>query len=244
MGTYFTGIYTTSFYIAVIIEIPRRIVTQISTPLIARNLASNNVHGIFDIYSKSSLNLMIVGMLILIGLWANLDNIYHFIPNKAIYETGKWIVIIIGTGKLIDMSFGLNGEIIILSKYYKINILLTGFLAIITITLNVLLIPVYGLNGAAMGNAFSLILFNILKYFFVWNKFKMQPFTGKHFLLFVIGTVILLPSLIIPSLNNRLADILIRSTLITVLFIASIYYSKISKEVNETIEGVINKFIK
>ena len=241
LGTFETGIYTLAFYMAVIIEVPRRVVTQISAPLISRHLESVDLRGIRDIYTKSSINLFIIGFLFLIGILTNLDNIYHYVPNNEIYEAGKLVVIFVGLGKLIDMSFGLNGEIIILSKYYKINILLTGFLALITIATNYYLIPIYGITGAAVGTTFSIVIFNLLKFIFIWVKFKLQPFTLNHLKLLFIGGLIFSAAYLTPSLDNHLVDLILRSFLIFVVYVGLVYVLKISEEINTTLHEMYKK---
>ena len=236
LGTHATGVYATAFYMAVVIEVPRRLVTQISAPLLAQHLEAGKSLQVSELYAKSSLNLFIIGFLFFIGLWANLDNIYFYIPNRSIYEAGKWVVVIIGLGKLIDMSFGLNGEIIILSKYYRINIVLTGFLAMITIIANWILIPIYGFNGAAIGTTLSLILFNLVKFLFVKSKFQMQPFRVNHFKLLVIGGAILFIALAVPAMDQRWLDIVIRSGLITFVYLGLVLGLKISDEITQTVQ--------
>ncbi len=243
LGTFDTGIYTTAFYMAAVIEVPRRMVTQISTPLISRHLESSDMKSVRDIYTKSSINLLIIGFLFLTGILANLNNIYYYVPNNEIYEAGKLVVIFVGLGKLIDMSFGLNGEIIILSKYYKVNILLTGFLAIITIAANYYLIPIYGITGAAVGTTFSIVLFNLLKFIFVWVKFKLQPFTINHLKLLFIGGLIFGAAYMTPSLDNHLADLILRSILIVVVYVGLVYLLKISEEINLTLQQIYKKVL-
>jgi len=70
----------------------------------------------------------------LIGVAANLDSIFMLMPKGEIYQAGKWVVIIVGMGKLVDMLFGPSSEIIIYSKYYSFNILLILLLSALIIT--------------------------------------------------------------------------------------------------------------
>ncbi len=102
---------------ATVIEVPKRALMQIAMPLISRAFEKNDLKDIQNIYQKTSINQLIVGSLILIGIWANLHNIFALIPRGDIYEAGKYVVLIIGFGKLLDMMFGPSSEIIVLSKY-------------------------------------------------------------------------------------------------------------------------------
>lgn len=243
LGTHFNGIYTTAFYMAVVIDVPRRMITQISTPLIARSLENNRMNEIADIYSKSALNQLIIGLLLFIGLYVNLDNIYQLIPKSEIYVLGKWVVIFIGIGKLFDMGAGLNGEIIILSKYYKVNIILTAILALITISANLLFIPIYGIVGAALGTALSLIIFNVIKFLFVYYKLKLQPFTYNNLKVLIIGGLTLLVGRYIPQIENILLDIVMRSAVILMVYTGSIVITRSSEEVTQLLQTAI-RFIR
>jgi O-antigen/teichoic acid export membrane protein len=46
---------------------------------------------------------------------------------------------------------------------------------------NLILIPVYGVNGAAIATGFSIVLISVLHLFFVYRITKMQPFKKSHF---------------------------------------------------------------
>jgi len=218
-------------------------ITQISTPLIARSLENNRMNEIADIYSKSALNQLIIGLLLFIGLYVNLDNIYQLIPKSEIYVLGKWVVIFIGIGKLFDMGAGLNGEIIILSKYYKVNIILTAILALITISANLLFIPIYGIVGAALGTALSLIIFNVIKFLFVYYKLKLQPFTYNNLKVLIIGGLTLLVGRYIPQIENILVDIVMRSAVILMVYTGSIVITRSSEEVTQLLQTAI-RFIR
>lgn len=234
------AIYTTAFYMATVIEIPKRALSQLMMPLISKALDQNNIREVDKLYRKTSINQFIIGSLLLIGVWINLDNIFALIPKGNQYELGKWVVIIVGLGKLVDMLFGPSSEIIVLSKYYKFNIILILMLAAIVIISNKLLIPVYGIEGAAWGSAFALITFNVFKFIFIYWKFKIQPFDFNTFKVLAIAGVVLLINYFIPSLSNVFADILFRSGIITLVFATLILMSKASEDANGIFKSLTN----
>jgi len=244
LGLDATGIYTIAFFIGVVIEMPKRSITQISAPLISQAFEKNDMPAVEKLYKQTSINQMIIGSLLLIGIWANLESLYSFIPNGEIYIQGINVVLFIGLGKLSDMIFGTNGEIIVMSKYYKFNVVAVGILAILTIALNLLLIPKYGIEGAAIASFLAMLTFNLSKFLFVWVKFKIQPFSlGSIKLLAIIGLVLRVNQWI-PTLEQTLLDILIRSTVITVLLVGLTIGLKVSEEVNSLVFGFVNRFKK
>ena len=176
-----TGIYTIAFFIGIVIEIPKRSITQVSSALISQASQKHDYEAVKKLYKQTSINQMIIGSLLLITIWSNIENIYSFIPNHEQYINGINVVLFIALGKLSDMVFGVNGEIIVMSKYYRFNVLAIGILALSTIILNYYLIPKYGLEGAAIASFISMLGFNALKFLFLWSKYKLQPFTKQSF---------------------------------------------------------------
>ncbi len=232
LGFSMNAIYTTAFYMATVIEIPKRALSQIAMPLISRAFERNDLKEVASLYSKTSINQFIIGSLLLIGVWINLDNLFTLMPNGVFYGAGKWVVIIVGAGKLVDMLFGPSSEIIVLSKYYKFNIVLILILATLIIVSNNYLIPRYGIEGAAWGAAFALVSFNVTKYIFIYLKFKIQPFTSATAKVLAIALTTLLINLILFKIENTFIDIILRSGLITLIFSGLILLSNVSPEAN------------
>ena len=75
LGLSETGIYTTAFYIGMIIEIPRRAISQISIPYISENIKEQNFKKIEKNYKDISIHQMIIGVLFYMILILNIDNI-------------------------------------------------------------------------------------------------------------------------------------------------------------------------
>lgn len=240
IGLAANAVYTTAFYMAAVIEIPKRALSQVAMPLIARAFEKKDLKDIATIYQKTSINQFIIGTLFLIGIYINIENIFELMPKKEIYEAGKWVVIIVGIGKLTDMLFGPSSEIIVLSKYYAFNIILLLLLATTAIASLNVLIPAYGINGAAAGAAMALILFNVAKFFFIWAKLKMQPFSSATLKVVFIALAALGLNLLIPKFNFLLIDIFVRSAAITIAYGTLIFLTKASPDGN----AFLNKMMK
>lgn len=244
LGLESNAIYTTAFYMATVIEIPRRALSQITMPLIAKAFEQNEISEVARLYRKTSINQFIIGSLVLMGVWINLDAIFTLMPKGENYELGKWVVIIVGFGKLMDMLFGPSSEIIVLSKYYQFNILLILTLASIVIISNTILIPLYGIEGAAWGSALALILFNIVKFIFIYLKYRIQPFERATIKVLVIGVLTLLLNIVLPLQENVFIDILFRSFAITAFFSSLIIWSKASEDANGIFNSIIDHITK
>jgi len=239
LGLASNAIYTTAFYMATVIEIPKRALSQITMPLISKAFEQKNINEVSTLYRKTSINQFIIGSLLLIGVWINLDNIFDLMPKGENYELGKWVVIIIGFGKLMDMLFGPSSEIIVLSKYYRFNIILIVMLAAIVIISNNILIPRYGIEGAAWGSAFALITFNVIKFIFIYVKFGIHPFEWGTVKVLGIALITLLVNSILFKSGLVFVDIAFRSIVVTLVFATLIVWSKASEDAN----GIFRRMI-
>ncbi|MDN4164919.1 oligosaccharide flippase family protein [Cytophagales bacterium LB-30] len=234
LGLAENAIYTIAFFIATVLEMPKRGITQITTPLISQSFLKNDLKEVESLYKKVSIHQAVIGLLLFIGIISNLDSLYHFVPNGEVYQTGKRVVIIIALGKLADMIAGVNGEIIVMSKYYMFNIVLVAALAIFTIGLNIYLIPLYGLEGAALSFCLAIIAFNTLKIGFIYLKYQIHPFSSKTFPLVLGAIAIYALVYLLPFPSEwHLANLIIKSALITLLYTLFIYRLNPSYEIRQ-----------
>lgn len=243
LGLALFGVYSIGFFIASVIEIPKRAISQISTPLISESFMRNDLANVNSIYRKVSIHQLVIGLLLFIGIWANLDNLYYYMPKNEVYSAGKWVVLWIGLGKLVDMTAGINSEIIVMSKYYVFNIVSVAILAIFTVLANLLLIPIYGIEGAAIAFALSMLLFNLVKMWFIHHKFEIQPFSIKTLWVGLAGVLVYFISIQIPKTEPVWLDLLIRSGLITLLYVLAIFWINPSIEIRNLYLMIRNKII-
>jgi O-antigen/teichoic acid export membrane protein len=150
------------------------------------------------------------------------------------------------------MATGVNGEIILQSRYYRFNLISVVFLAVLIIGTNYIFIPLYGINGAAFATALSVFLWNILKFLFLWIKFRMQPFSIKTITLLLIAGVTFFAASLVPAPKDEfgatILNILFRSAIITSMFVSFTYVFQVSEDANhlarmgmEKLKGYIKK---
>jgi len=230
MGLGSTGIYTTMAYFATLVAIPSRALLKISDPVIAQSWKDNNIQGLQDNYYRSSLNQFLIGSLLMVGIWGNIDNILRILPAE--FAQGKFVVLFISLAFLSDMLTGTATFILANSKYFKYQTYYILILVVLIIFTNYLLIPVWGLTGAAIATLFSKILSNFIRHQILLRKFGLQPYNSKFLAIILIAGISYLAQYFIPELDNLYVDILLRSTVISIVFIFLALGLKISPEVN------------
>jgi len=243
-GAHSTGIYTVALMICLAIEVPKKAVFQITTPILTQALKNDEIGKVKELYQKASINLFVGGIFLFLGIWCNVNEIFDIIPNSELYKEGIYVVLWIAISKLIDMVTSINSEIIYYSKYYRFFMLVTILLAITTILFNRLLIPIYGELGAAISMTISILIFNLVKIVFILIKFKIQPFSVKTLIAAGLGLFVYLFILILPQLSNVFLSLIFKSVVITILFISLSYILKLSEDINYIIDQTKLRFVR
>lgn len=236
-----TGVYTIALYIGLAIEMPKRSLNLISLPIIGKSMKEGKIDEVAKLYSKSALIQLIIGSLLFICVWVNIDELFALIPNSKDFVIGKYVVLFISLAVLFDMSTGVNNEILLMSDYYKWNIVIMLFLIIIAIINNYLLIPIYGITGAAIATAISILLFNIVKFVLIYIKLKIQPFGKKNVISLTISIIVFVIGLSLPVLGNPYIDILYRTGIILLIYIPIHYKLKTSPDLNNMAKQILQK---
>ena len=227
------GIYGTIFLIATVMTFPYRSIQKIAHPFLARYWKDKNMNGMKDLYQKTSLIDMILGGLLFVGLWVNIDSIFRFMPKE--YHTAKYAFLFLAFARYIDMATGLNGYILVTSKKYKSDLWFMLLLIIVTVVMNLILIPMYGIMGAAIATLISIALYNILRVLFVYYYYHIQPFTLNCVWVLLITIIVWMIAAQIPSFNNKYIDISLRSSVITILYGGAILYFRLSDDINDLV---------
>ncbi len=239
LGLSNAGIYAITFFFGTLILIPLRTMGKISSVVISDSWKNNDKKNIFDIYKKSTLTLGIAGVYILAGIWGNINNVFYVIGDK--FESGKYVILFIGLANLADVFSGTSSHIIVNSPKYKWLSYLLLIFALIVVVTNLMFIPVYGIIGAALATFISKLLYSGSKFVFLYRKYGFQPYNIKHVLLIITGFVTWYISTLIPQFDNFIVDIIVRSSVITVIFVPAVYFLKISEDVNDSIKKSVKR---
>ena len=223
--------YSVAVFIAAVIEIPGRAMFQILSPVVADAINKNHFKKLEGLLKKSSTNLVLVASLFFLLINLNLNDFYEML-NQDGYSIGIPIVIIVSFGKLYSMSIGCINNIISNSKYYYYTFWFSLFSSILAVVLNIYLITEYGIVGAAYATLIVLIIMNSLKLYLIKVKFNIHPYskdTVKIIVLSILGFVIFsnLKLDFDPVLN-----IIIKSSLVLILYTLSAYIFRLSDDVN------------
>ncbi len=241
LGLSATGVYTIAFFFGTLVVIPSRPLLRISGALISDAWKRNDVQYITDIYKRSCLNQFIIGSFLFGGIWVNIDSILNILGPE--YAVGKWVILLISLGYLVDMATGANGLIIGYSKYYKMSLWFILVLIGTVLASMYIFIPAWGITGAAAAIALSFLLNNLMRFVFLYYKYKMQPFTYQFLKVMVVFSLAFGVGFVIPKLT-LIWDIIARGTAFTIVSFLLILIFRISPDINKIVKTVLSRFNK
>ena len=195
-----------------------------------------------------SLHQLLVSMLIFYVIWINLDALFGIIPHGDEYSGGMTVVFILGMAKVVYSSFSIALDTLNFSRHYVFSLFFNVLLTAAAIVLNIKLIPIAGINGAALATLLSYVLFYAVLLSFVGWRLKVSLFSRQQlWAVLIMAALFILNYLwsvgIEPLWGDgtaaMLANAVLKTLLLVVVGIAAIYKSKLSPDINQILSKLL-----
>jgi len=199
-----------------------------------------------------SLHQLLVGAFIFFIIWINIDLLFKIIPNGELYATAKQVVLILGITKLLQSICNIGVSALGYSRYYYYSLIFTFVLTVAAIVFNNWLIPLWGINGAAMASLLAAVIYYALLLGMVHRKIKINLFSMNQLkvlaiILMLLPINFLLETYVSPLWNYlftndfviEIADAILRTSILTVLGVVIVYFWHISEDVNSLIRKTL-----
>jgi O-antigen/teichoic acid export membrane protein len=236
-----TGVYAIALFIATMIEIPSRSISSLVVPQVSAELNSGNMRKVAELYKKVTQNQLLISGTLLLLIWINIDNFFAIMPNGNLYNAGKYVVLFIGLGKFVDLTTGINSAIISYSRYYFLTPFCTILLGALAIVSNLILIPRFGITGAAIASLASLFIYNSIMVVLVQVLLKIQPFTWKCLQIVAMLAIAFCISLLLPRIGNPYISFAVQIAVIGIFAIFASVKFKLSEEAVEVTKMVAGR---
>jgi len=231
--------YSVATYIALVISVPSRAMHQIVYPITAKLMHENKYDELNDLYKKTSINLQIVGGFVMLCIFVNINQLYEMVPKE--YSGGIAVVFMIGLSKYLDLILGNNNAIIFNTKYYRMVLFLGVALVVLTVGLNMIFIPFYGIIGSAFATLLSITLYSLAKLLFVVKRLHLYPFTKQTLHALGITLIIFLLFYFWEFPFHPIISIGLKSILVTIVYVYTNYKFAISAEINQVFDNLLKK---
>jgi O-antigen/teichoic acid export membrane protein len=148
----------------------------------------------------------------------------------------------VGIGKIIEMVTGANGLILINSKHYRVSFYTNLILIAVTIGTNYVMIPLYGIEGAALASVLAILIYNGTKYFWVLMKMRLQPLTKKTVIVSLLGILSLSVTQLFTLFDFYLTEAIFNSVVFTIMFAGPVIFFSISDDLNIMLKTMVDKW--
>ncbi|NBX80199.1 MAG: hypothetical protein EBQ94_07450 [Flavobacteriales bacterium] len=250
IGLSATGVYTTMIYLTSALMVPYRSIIRVSSTFVAKHWKERNLIALQELYQKSSSVGLLIGLLGFLVIFVPIHELFTFIKD---YKSGIYVFVILMVGRILDMYSGLNGTIFSTSRKFKYDLYFTILLCVMVFTMNLWLIPKFGINGAAISTSFAYVAYNVLRCYYVYHLFRLQPFNWSQFKLIALffaflGLVEVLEYFQVFEDMNVIHTIVLKEILVFSGFIFPVYFFNLepeiisySKSMYQKLKGIIRK---
>ncbi len=237
-----TGSFNNASLIGSNIAVPLTAITAIAAPIISKAWKEDNLLEIKKIYQKSSENLLLIGLFLFGGIILCVNDLFAIMPKRnSDFSAEIMVVYIVGFKSVIDMATGVNDLIIGYSKHYNFNLYAIAIMAIMNIVGNLVLIPHYGIIGAALSTFISNLIYNAAKFIFIKMKFGLMPYTFNAVKILLINVLLTILCYFLPDLGNPYLNILFKGGIFTLLVVGSAIYFDASPDMTGVKQQILKR---
>lgn len=227
------GVYMVALNMASMLDMPFRALNQSLAPSVAIAWAQKDMDKISELYQKSTETMMVIGVYIVVGIWACVDQILEILPDS--YRDVKYVLGWLLLGKILNVVAGPNGVVLMNSPKYRLVTYLSVIGLLLTLVSNYFFISWFQIEGAAMATFATYLILNFVMWAFILMLYKLQPFTLANLMTLMLGIGILyLMSFI--NIENIWITIMLKASIITAVYWGVVYVLKLSPEVNKLID--------
>jgi O-antigen/teichoic acid export membrane protein len=234
------AIYAVASHLSGVVIIPSVSINRIMVPLLSQSWRKKQRDKVITMYRQSSeISLVLAGGLFVL-IWTNIDGIMQLIDKD--YATGVYAILFLMLSRVIDVSFGINGDIILISKHHWFNTVSGGVLVLLMIVFNLIFIPVYGFVGAAFGTLLARTAYNLLRFYFLRKRESLNPFTIKNvYTIGILLIVLLIGSQIHFQSMHFLVEMILKGMVIFLMLAIPMYKLKISEDLNKMLFDALGR---
>lgn len=244
------GIYFTAIRIALLSTLALIALNAIFSPIIADLWQKRNIKELdksYKLTTRWSIILVCPASILIILLS---DELMLMFGDD--FAEGGLILTIIVIGRLFNGFTGGVSQMLVMSRYQKIEMYNTFFTIVLWLSCLFIFVPKYGIISAAIINASVIALLNTIKIIQVKYLIGIQPYEIKLFKILLSSTIALVLSYFIKnnivSSSNNLMIILATALIFGITYLIALVALKLEEEdmqvVNTAKSFIFNKFRK
>ncbi|MDN4988572.1 oligosaccharide flippase family protein [Bradyrhizobium arachidis] len=167
------GIYSLAFNIALVVTLPRIAMNTLFAPAISNLNTRGDRAGMQILITTISAWTFLAGLCIATLLFVLADPLLAWFG--AGYEVGAPAIRILLIAQVLTASAGSQLYVMTMTGHERSAAVLLASCTIVNAGVSAVLISAFGLNGAAIGTAVSLVIWNAVMALFLWRRLDLLP---------------------------------------------------------------------
>jgi O-antigen/teichoic acid export membrane protein len=171
------GVYSAAVRTAMLMTVILLSFNLITSPMVAELHSKNESGRLESLFKFTSRWIYTISMLLFLEMILFSSEIMSFFG--AGFAEGWFVLVIVGFTYFINSATGSIGVVLVMSGHQKLVMYDAIGVFVFNVVANYILIPLYGMAGAAVASAASIIGYNLLILAQVFWKLKIHPYNKK-----------------------------------------------------------------
>lgn len=240
----YVGVYSVIVYITALSLFGLQAVNAIFAPYISELYTKGdlvNIERLLKILTRWSFNFALFVFVLILIFRIELLKIYG---NQ--FAIGARAMVILAAGQIINAFSGSTGAILLMTGRQNWEVINSIIVLFLNVTLNIILIPKYGIEGAAIAAGLSIGIINIMKVLEVYKELRIHPYNYTYFKgligILIGATIVYFVRQLLILLNVNFFIILVLGSFLFLLMTSFVLYClKIDIEEKQILDKFVNK---
>ncbi|MDD5416928.1 MAG: flippase [Candidatus Aenigmarchaeota archaeon] len=173
------GIYNALMPTAMLLQFPFTAFSFLFMPILTEMVAKKQIDGIRNIYSVVTRWVFMVSLPVLVLIFLFPEQIINTLFGSE-YVVASLVFIFLAIGNFVPIATGPKGYTIISFGRTKISLLTWVSILLINLGLSLVLIPIYGLVGAALSFMIAMVSVHAIMLVYVNRSYGIWPFSLNY----------------------------------------------------------------
>lgn len=232
------AIFTLAELMTSVIQAPQRSIINVSVAHLSEAWKQKDLPKINKIYVRSSINLLLSSLFLYCLIALNFVDAIDFFKFKPELALGFTAFIIMGLTKVVDLGTGVNAQVIGTSRYWRFEIWSGIILLIFILPLSYFFAKMYGIVGPPLAGLISYTIYNSIRIYFLWTKYRLFPFSRKTIYNIGLALLAFCPTYFLFENRHGFWALAGRSVVFSVIYIAGALYLKLSPDIAPVVQSV------
>ena len=155
---------------------------------------------------------------------------------------GATALVILSFGRLVDLATGSVAAVLMVAGHARLSLFNSLLFLGLSLAFDALLIPPFGLTGAACASAASLVIINVVRVGQVWHYLQIQPVQRALGRVVAAALVAAVPTVLIPGMSlPNLTEIVVLFGVLLAAYVPIVLWLVVDETDRAVLHGIVRR---